>query len=127
MKELAKSKGVMMEEPEYFGPRGFSEEAIRVFPELAVELRREGELLHVQMGSLASSARGAIEHGDLPFLRRVFAFLDDVLSRPRVLPELENAVATSFLLPADFEASATGRDAWALLPERVKRVLQRAA
>ena len=116
-----------MEEPEYFGPRCFSDEVIRCFPELATDLRRDAELLHVQMGSLASLARAAIERGDLPFLRRVFVFLEDVLSRPRVHPEIENAVATSFLLPADFETSETGRQVWHSLPERLKHVLQRAA
>ena len=51
MKPLAKSKGVMMEEPEYFGARCFSDEAIKQFPELAAELRHDAELLHVQMGT----------------------------------------------------------------------------
>ena len=115
-----------MEEPEYFGARCFSDEAIKQFPELAAELRHDAELLHVQMGTLKSSAHAAIERGDLAFLRRVFAFLEDVLSRQRVHHEIENAVATSFLMPADFEVSETGRQAWQSLPERVKHVLQRA-
>lgn len=116
-----------MEEPEYFGPQCFSDEVIRQFPELAAELTQDAQLLHVQMGTLKSSAHTAIERGDLAFLRRVFAFLEDVLSRPRVHPEIGNAVATSFLLPADFEASETGRQAWESLPERLKHVLHNAA
>ena len=115
-----------MEEPEYFGPRSFSDAAIRHFPELAAELGQDAALLHVQMGVLASSARTAIERGDVTFLRRLFAFLDDVLSRQRVHPEVENAVATSFVMPADFEVSETGRQMWQSLPERLKHVLQRA-
>lgn len=115
-----------MEEPEYFGSRCFSEEAIRQFPELATELTQQADLLHGQMGILKSSAHTAIERGELVFLRRLFAFFEDVLSRQRVHPEIENAVAISFLLPADFEASETGRQVWQSLPDRLKHVLLRA-
>lgn len=124
MRKLAKSKGVLTEEPDYFGPRCFSEEAIKQFPELTAELVRDAELLHVQMGTLASSARAAIERGDLAFLRRLFAFLEEVLSRPRLHPEIENAVEISFLLPADFEGSVVGKQMWQSLPEKLKNVLQ---
>jgi len=125
MKPLAHKKGVLVEEPEYFGPRCFSEEAIKAFPELIAELSIDAELLHVQMGTLASSGRVAIERGNAAFLRRLFAFLDDVLSRARLRHEIENAVATSFLLPADFEGSETGRQAWQSLPEKLRRMLER--
>ena len=116
-----------MEEPEYFGPRCFSPEAIKQFPELTTEHRQDADLLHVQMGTLVLSARTAIERRDLPFLRRLFTFLEDVLSRRRVLAEIENAVATSSLLPRDFGSSETGRQVRESLPERVRHVLQRAA
>jgi hypothetical protein len=127
MKQLAKSKGVLMEEPEYFGARCFSDEAIRRFPELATELAQDVELLHVQMGTLASAARSAFETGDTALARRVFDFLDEILARQRLHPEVENAMATSFMLPADFEASETGRQMWQSLPERLRHVLYTAA
>jgi hypothetical protein len=127
MKSLPQNRGILAEEPEYFGVRCFSAEAIRQFPELASELTKDAHLLHVQMGTLAGCARSAIERGDPVFLRRVIAFLDEVLSRHRIHPEIENAVATSFLAPADFETSETGRQAWGSLPERVRHALQRAA
>lgn len=123
MKPLAQKKGVLVEEPEYFGPRCFSEAATLAFPELATELARDAELLHVQMSILASAGRGAITRGDITFLNRLFAFLEDVLSRPRVHHEIANAVATSFLLPADFEVSDTGWQAWQSLPQSIKDVL----
>ena len=126
MKPLANNKGVLVDEPDYFGPRCFSETAIRTFPELATELTQDAELLHVQMGTLASAGRRAITRGDLTFLHRLFAFLEDVLSRPRLHHEIPNAVATSFLLPVDFEVSDTGRHAWQALPQRIKHVLARA-
>jgi len=91
-----------MEEPEYFGPKSFSRESIGRFPEPAAQLQHGAELLHVQMGTFASSARTAIERGDVPFLRRLFAFLENILTRPNLHYEVQNAVETSFLLPADF-------------------------
>jgi hypothetical protein len=126
MKPLAKSKGVMMEEPEYFGPKSFSRESIEHFPELAAELQHDAELLSVQMSTLALSARTAIQRGDVAFLRRLFAFLDNILARPKLFSEIQNAVETSFLMPADFEASQCGREMWASLPEKLKHALHRA-
>jgi len=117
---------MMVEEPEYFGPKSFSREAIVNFPELAVDLQHDAELLHVQMGTLASWARTAIERADAASLRRLFAFLEEVLSRPKLHHEIRNAPATSFLAPADFEISECGRQAWGSLPERLKNVLQKA-
>jgi hypothetical protein len=127
MTPLGRNKGVLVEEPDYFGPRCFSQEAINAFPELATELAQDPELLHVHMGTLASAGRAAIQRGDAAFVRRLFAFLDDVLSRDRLHHEIPNAVATSFLLPADFEHSDTGRELWRSLPEKVRRILERAA
>ena len=115
-----------MEEPEYFGARCFCAEAIKQFPELAGELAKDANLLHVQMGTLACSARTAIECGDIVLLRRVLAFLEEVLSRQRIHPDIKAAVATSFLLPADFEASETGKQAWRSLPDRLRHVLNTA-
>jgi hypothetical protein len=56
MKPLAQNKGVLVDEPEYFGSRCSSDEAIRAFPELPAELAKDAELLHVQMGTLASQS-----------------------------------------------------------------------
>jgi hypothetical protein len=127
MKPLGGNKGVLVEEPDYFGPRCFSEQAISAFPELAPELTRDAELLHVQMGTLASAGRTAIRRGDTPFLDRLFVFIQDVLSRPRLHHEIPNAVVTSFLLRADFDQSATGREIWRRLPEKLRGLLERAA
>jgi hypothetical protein len=127
MKPLGENKGVLVEEPDYFGARCFSEQAINAFPELAPELTRDAELLHVQMGTLASAGRAAMQRGDTAFLQRLFMFLEDVLSRQRLHHEIPNAVQISFLLPADFDVSDTGRQAWQSLPEKVRRVLERAA
>ena len=100
MKFLPLNKGVLVEEPEYFGPRSFSEEAVARFPELAAQFAPDAGSIHVQMGTLASAARAALESGDTALLSRVFEFLAEILARQRVHPEIENAVAISFLDPA---------------------------
>ena len=127
MKPLADLKGVLVEEPEYYGEASFSREARAQFPELEAELSESSGLIHVQIGGLAESARRAFEAEDSAFLRRLFLFLEDVLSRDRLWPEIENALTTSFLFPVDFEKSRIGRDMWETLPERLKQVLLKAA
>ena len=126
MKPLAHNRGVLVEEPEYFGPRCFSEEAMRAFPELATALAEDAESLHAQIGTLASAGRSAITRGDGTFLERLFSFTEDVLSRTRLHPEIPNAVVISFLVPADFTASELGREAWQSLPQKLKRLLEQA-
>lgn len=115
----------MIEEPEYFGPKSFSDAAVQHFPELS-ELKEDADLLDVQMGVLAASGRAAIERGDMAFLRRLFAFLEDALNRPKLHHEIPRAVRTTFLTPGDFERSQSGSEAWALLPEKLKHALQKA-
>jgi len=127
MKSLPQNKGVLLEEPEYFGPRCFSEKAVARFPELSAQLTHEAGNIHGQICTLASAARAAFESADTALLSRVFEFLAEILARQRLHPEIENAVAISFLEPAEFEQSDAGRRAWLLLPERLKRILRSAA
>ena len=123
MKPLGDNKGVLVEEPEYFGVRSFSQQAIAAFPELSAELTQEVELLHVQMGTLASAGRAAMQRGETAFLQRLFAFLDDILSRQRLHHGIPTAAATSFLLRSDFEHSDTGEQMWQSLPRRLYDLL----
>jgi hypothetical protein len=127
MKPLPQNHGILAEEPEYFGARCFSEEAVARFPELAAQLTPDAGSLHLQMGTLGSATRVAIETGNAAFFTRVFNFLSDILTRPRLHPEVENAVALSFLTPADLQRSDSGRRAWLSLPERLKHALQNAS
>ena len=104
----------------------FLRQAVRAFPELASALTRHSESLHVQIGELASAGRSALVRGDNAFLQRLFGFMEDVLSRPRLHPEIPNAVVTSFLTPTDFEAPDIGVDAWQTVPQRLKHLLAQA-
>jgi hypothetical protein len=127
MKTLAHKTGVLLEEPEYFGSRSFCKEAISRFPRLASQLAEDKEHIHLQMGAFATAARSAIEARDFAFLTGLFGFLDEIMSRPNVHCEIENAIAISFLAPVEFKESEAGRHAWDLLPEKLKRLLQKAA
>lgn len=124
MRTLAHQNGVILEEPEYFGSRCFAKEASSAFHELAAELNSRTEDIHAQVSILRAAACEAIERGDLGLLEKVFEFLDHVLAQPNLHPEIENAIAISFLSPNEFERSENGTLAWARLPERLKRVVQ---
>src|SRR5437588_7907453 len=124
MKPLPDKKGVLLQEPEYFGALGFSAEAVARFPDLAPQLARDVGQIHLQMGTLASVSRDAIESDDFALASRLFAFLSGILSRERLHHEVENAIAISFLAPAEFEQSGRWRQALALLPEALKNVLR---
>lgn len=124
MKTLAHKTGVLLEEPECFGPRSFAAEASLRFPKLATRLAEEAELIHLQMGTLGTAAREAIENGDFVFLKNLSEFLEDVLVRPKLHPEIENAMTISFLAAAEFEKSTNGRQAWKTLPDHLKNTLQ---
>ena len=124
MKPLPDKKGVLLQEPEYFGAQCFSAEAVARFPELAARLVCDAGQIHLQMGALASVARDAIESDDFALASRLFAFLSDTLARERLHHEVENAIAISFLEPSEFEQPGRWREALRLLPETLKRVLR---
>jgi hypothetical protein len=127
VKALPENKGVLLQEPDYYGAQRFSAEAAARFPEFSTELLSDSCLLHVQMGTLASLAHAAIASSDTSLLHRIFDFIEEVLRRPRLHPEVENAVEISFLTRSDFDQSDAGRRAWTLLPQRLQHLLRRAA
>jgi hypothetical protein len=125
MKILANGKGILEQEPDYYGPKSFHDEAFSKFPELLGDLD-ESSGLHVLVASLATAGRSAMETGNASFLDRLFTFSESVLLREKLHPEIRNALLISFLVPEDFERSEAGRKVWARLPERTKHVLQQA-
>jgi hypothetical protein len=124
MKPLADKKGVLVEEPEYFGAQSFSAEAAGRFPELISQLALEAGRVHVQMGTLASAVRAGVDSGDLALASRVFTFLSEILSKKRLHPELQNAIAISFLAPFEFEQPGRWTEAWALMPKPLQNALR---
>ena len=79
--------------------------------------------VHATMAALADAARRAIATGDLPALRRLSAFVAAAAGRPDADPEIENAVAVSFLEPDDL-AGPHGPAAWDALPERLRTLVR---
>ena len=125
MKPLANWNGTLQEEPDYYGSSSFCSDLIAQFPELMQHQTKDSGL-HVFLGHLAAAGRSAIGSENIAFLKRLFNFLEGVLSRPKLNSEIENALVISFLLPEDFQRSQMGRQMWATLPERLKHVLQQA-
>jgi len=125
MKTLANGKGILAQEPDYYGPKAFRDEALGKFPELMHDFD-ESSGLHGLAASMATAGRSAIENGDSAFLDRLFIFLESVLLREKLHPEIKNALVISFLVPEDFERSEVGRHVWARLPERIRYVLRQA-
>ena len=106
-----------------YGNPEFSRDVMARFPELREALEENAERLHVQMGTLASAVRSAIESGDQQFPVRVCAFLADAVEQPRANPEIENAVAISFVEAYELRESKIGQRVLAWMPERVRRIL----
>ena len=97
-----------------YGGLAFEAEARERLPE--IDLIDCDGAIHLVMGRLAEAGRGAIEAGDLSFLRRLFAFVATAAAQPDAHREIGNAIATSFLEPGDF-ASSHGAAARDLLPD----------
>jgi hypothetical protein len=71
------------------------------------------------MDRLAEAGREAMAAGDIPCLRRLFAFVASAAGRPDADHEIENAVAISCLEPGDFVGSY-GSAARDLLPDQLR-------
>ena len=91
---LPDEKGILLET---YGNEQFSRDVVQRFAELQEELRENADLLHVQMGTLARGVRSAVSSGDTELPLEICVFLDEALGQPRAVPEIENAVAISFV------------------------------
>ena len=119
-KELPDRKGVLVDT---YGSAEFSRDVIRQFPSLQSDLEEDAGLLHVQMGTLGGSVRQAIASGDLALPLQVCRFLGEILARKRLHPEIENAVAISFVDAKILRESDAGRQLLDQMPKRVREVL----
>jgi hypothetical protein len=117
---LSGGQGVLLE---MYDGEQFSRDAIASFPELRAELVQNAGLLHVQMGTLATAVRKGIASGDLVLASQVCVFLDTLLANPRAHPEIENAVAISFVEAAELRNTSVGRLFLDQLPARIREIL----
>ena len=91
--------------------------SLAAFPEVQDWFEENKDLLHVQMGALASIAQRAKGDGDWGTYRRVIELAEKLYTNPD--SELENALNVSFLEHLDFEGP-TGGTAWELMTPRLK-------
>jgi hypothetical protein len=122
MKTLRDGRGELLEEPDYYGPRSLLTDACQAFP----ELRSDPDITigtHVLMAAIGRLTMDAIAAENVDLARSILTFLDDVLRRPRLHPEIPNAVAISFIEPARFQASALGHQVWKSMPDSIRDLL----
>jgi hypothetical protein len=75
------------------------------------------------MGVLAVAVRAATVSGDSALPLRICSFLNDALMHQRVVPEIENAVAISFVSVEELRATVLGRSILEHMPARVQQIL----
>ena len=119
-KELPNKQGVLLD---MYGDEEFSRDVIRQFPTLRADLEENANLLHIQMGTLAGAVRQALSLGEVDLPLRICQFLDDTLSQPQAISEIENAVAISFVEAREFRDTVTGRVVLDQMPKRVQQIL----
>jgi hypothetical protein len=106
-----------------YGEEQFSRDVIASFPNLRGRLEENSGALHIQVGILASALRSALGLGDAEFPLQVCAFLDKTLAQPRAIPEIENALAISFVEARELRETVAGRAILTRMPERVRQIL----
>ncbi len=78
------------------------------FPEIAGGISDSSAgLLHPEMGHFAHATNDAIRKDDLVAVRAHFAFADEILNE--ATPEVENAIAVSYLENLRFKKDADGQ------------------
>ena len=117
---LPDDKGVLVDT---YGSEQFSRDAISAFPGLREDLIHSAGMLHVQVGTLAELVRRSLDSGDTELAHRVCAFLDATLDKPRVSPEIMNAIAISFVEADQLRATKGGRDLLDRMPRRIHAIL----
>ncbi len=94
-----------------FGARALRERVLKAFPDLEPEID-EDDGVHLVMAALDRAIMGAARRADLLRARSILGFVDSLLERSDLDPEIPNAVCISFVEPAVLEESATGKQLW---------------
>jgi hypothetical protein len=123
LRELPDQKGVLLEEPEYFGPHSLCRAACKQFPGLGERLLQERDSVHGQAAILAREVMAAVAEHAVRRAVELFVFLERVLKQPRVHSEIENLVAISFVVPEELRGSRVGAEVLAGANREAPRVL----
>ena len=118
-KQLPDKQGILLD---VYGNGELNRDVIRQFPTLREDLEENADLLHVQMGTLAHAVREAVTVGEVELPLKICRFLGETLSNPRAIPEIENAVAISFVEARELRATVAGRMVFARMPHRVQEI-----
>lgn len=119
--KLADGKGELLEL--FRGPQ-FRDAVLARLPDLAEEVEGD-DGIHWVMACLARATMTALEHGNEARARDILTFLDQLLDRRDLDPEIPNAVSISFLEPGSVRKSAPGRLLWESMPPRIRERLER--
>lgn len=119
---LPDEQGRLLEEPEYFGERTFLQNAVQRFPELADDPDIEIGI-HLSMAALGRLAVRAVRDGDSNRAHATVDFLEEVLRRPRLHPEIRNAVAISFVDSVELGTFQEGRRFLDSMPTTIRDLL----
>jgi len=122
MKILRDARGELLEEPDYYGPRSFLADACQTFP----ELHSDPDITigtHILMAAIGRLTMHAVAAGNVGLAQSIFMFLDQVLRRAPLHPEIPNAVAISFLDPGQLQTSSIGRQIWKSMPDSIRDLL----
>ena len=92
-------------------------------PEVAGRIKRWGGRAHGVMFELTDEARRAIQAQDRDLLGRLVSLVNEVAEEPDADPEIENALAISFLKMADLMAPH-GNEVWRMLSPTMRQILQ---
>ncbi len=116
---LGDNKGVLIKK--MYDEQAFSRDAIARFPGLP--LVEDHGLLHVQMSTLATAVREALEQGDQDLPGRIFEFLAEALGNPEATLEIENAIALSFVTVDELRSTPAGGRALRDMPKVIRDIL----
>lgn len=119
-KLLPHGGGILLEQ--YDGAQ-VGPDAISKFPSLREEIEDADGLLHLQLSALARGVRDCILCGDIVLANEILSFVDSALCHPKASPEIENAVALSFVEPWELRQSEVGQALLAEMPATLKQVL----
>lgn len=119
-KPLPDGKGALLDR---YDAKAFTKDAIARFPTLRDELERDGDLLHVQMSTLAAAVHSASDGGDHDLALDICRFLEERLSSPKIVSELENAAAISFVETRLLRKTERGRRLLEEMPPQLKALL----
>jgi hypothetical protein len=117
--ELARGKGAIVQ---LFRGRQFQAAVLETFPDLRAEIG-EDDGIHIVMSALERAVMESLRAGNDSRARAVVGFLDALLNRADLDPEIPNAIAISFVEPVSLESSTLGRRLWEDMPERIRQLM----